>query len=299
MNRPSGAAPRVDQSMVGLSDRYYSECHAVFRRATNQSDLMLAEMDRLIGEANGSSILSVGSGTGLFEIPMLERMLDQDQIPARFVGIDIDAHACRTLRRRLRSSFGSPFEYRVHQQAFDGFDDQERFDLLLFVHTFEYLIDDPLGSLQRAHALLNPGGRMLIFSPLRGGINAIYEQHTAGCFSDDLDRLLQTAGLQYQGGLIEAECDIAALMSDSEVPRAPSNREAAQGLAEPSASAAHGAGTQPDHSERLALLSFLTQLDCRPLDPAQLKTFIDYYRSLRSPETGMVPHPTTAFLVAK
>ena len=52
-----------------LTDPYYSQSHQVFRRATNQTELML---DHLVERLRGSarlSICSVGSGAGLFEIP--------------------------------------------------------------------------------------------------------------------------------------------------------------------------------------------------------------------------------------
>ncbi len=229
---------------------------------------MLAQLLRLTGDPAPSTLLSIGSGTGLFEIPMLQGIQANGGAPKRFVGVDIDADACRLLRNRLRSSFLDRLDYQVLQLDFAHYHTAERFELVLMVHTFEYLVGDPMENLHRAHGLAADGGQLLLFSPQRGGINAIYEQVTDGCFADDLERMLSAAGLDFDMLLIEAECDVDPLSSGS-------------------------------MADRLALLSFLTQLDCRKLDPQQLDALADYYRSLRDPVSGKVPHPTTAFVIAR
>ena len=53
-----------------LADPSYSQCHEVFRRVTNQTDLMLdqlvARTPMIGGPGIGLSICSVGCGAGLF-----------------------------------------------------------------------------------------------------------------------------------------------------------------------------------------------------------------------------------------
>lgn len=73
--------------------------------------------------------------------------------------------------------------------------------------------------------------------------------------------------IPYRARQIEAECDIVPL-------------------------------ADPAHAERHALLSFLTQLDCRGLDPARLEELAAYYQSLAPPGTSKLPHPTTLFVIA-
>lgn len=228
---------------------------------------MLEALEAVISGRERLSILSVGAGTGLFEIPMLESVRASGIELTRFVGIDVDPPACRALDRRLRERFGDSLDFQVVNQPFEQFEAHRRFDLVLFVHTFEYLTGDPNRWIERARRLLDRGGRLVIFSPQRGGINQIYERFTQGCFSNDLERLLEAAGIDYSANLISAHCEIGPLFD-------------------------------PDHPDRIELLSFLTQLDCRPLEAEQQARFIRCYRSLQDPDTGKIPHPTTAFVIA-
>lgn len=258
----------LNPAELRLEGEYYSACQQVFRRTTNQSDRMLDKLQQILDGRLRLSVLSVGSGMGLFEIPLLERLMAEGARLDRFVGIDLDQHACQVLRQRLRERFGGRLDFEVVESAFERFQSEERFGLVLFVHTFEYLRGDLVRCLGRAWRMLAHSGRLVLFSPQRGGINAIYEQVSQGSFANDLQRLLEAAGLEYSAEQVAAECTIEPLLDRH-------------------------------HPERVALLSFLTQLDCRQVSADRQDRFSEYFRSLCEPQTALLPHPTTVFTIRR
>ena len=137
--------------MIPLTGEYYVECNDVFRRTTNQSEQMLAEMRKFAGSRSDLRILSVGSGVGLFEIPMLQMLGDK---VASFDGVDVNEHACRTLQEKLEKEFGSSLNYKVEHRSFQKYQTDHRFEIVLFNHTFEYLSGDRLSWIQKSRDLL-------------------------------------------------------------------------------------------------------------------------------------------------
>jgi SAM-dependent methyltransferase len=245
-----------------LRGAYYAECNAVFRRTTNQSDLMLDSLERLVGNRGRLRLMSAGAGVGLFEIPMLHMLGERMR---RFVGIDFDRHACEVLERKLAEAFPAGLEWQVHHRSFQEFEAEQQFDLILFNHVFEYLDGDLAGWLNKAIGLLAENGQLVIFSPNRGGINKVYAEVADPHFTEDLMPLL--AGFRHSTHIIEANCDTDLL--DGSL----------------------------DQGDGICLLSFLTQADCRNLSVGDRKQLAKYFKSLRSPGQSSIPHPTTLIIV--
>jgi len=250
--------------MIPLSGEYYVECNELFRRSTNQSERMLAEMRSFTQDRSDLRILSVGSGVGLFEIPMLQMFDGQIK---RFVGVDVNEYACRIFQDRLREEFGASLDFDVENRSFQEFQTDQRFEIVLFNHTFEYLRRDRLSWIQKSRDLLVRSGNVLIFSPNRGGINRFYEEVFAPCFSEDLDQLLTHIGMDHSTKSIDAECDVNMLSREDEDP------------------------------DKVRLLSFLTQADCRELSSARRQELVDYFLSLTGDKESTIPHPATFFVL--
>ena len=176
--------------MKPLSGEYYLECNAVFRRSTNQAERMLEATLDATPPTPGLKVLSIGSGAGLFEIPLLHWFQASGRDVKRFVGVDINELACETLEQQLSIEFGALFDQVVVNLPFQQFTSSDRFDLVLFNHTFEYLEGDPMTWLRKGLDLRRGGGVVLIFSPNRGGINKFYDDFFGPIFSDDLQRIL-------------------------------------------------------------------------------------------------------------
>lgn len=250
--------------MKPLTGEYYVKCNEVFRNSTDQARLMLNEVDRYSVDRSKLRILSVGAGAGLFEIPMLEILGDKVE---SFAGVDVNEHACRLLIEKLERKFSGSLEYEVANEAFQDFQTGQRFEIVLFNHTFEYLDGDRLSWVQKSRDLLSDDGNVLIFSPNRGGINKFYGEVFAPCFSEDLARLLDTVGMQHTTTRIDGQLDVSLLTGDRQNP------------------------------DRIRLLSFLTQIDCRGASDSELSGFVRYFLSLRNGDTSMVHHPTTLFVL--
>ncbi len=250
--------------MIPLSGEYYVECNEIFRRSTNQAERMLSEMGEIVLGRSDLSILSVGSGAGLFEMPML-RMLEGEV--KRFVGVDVSEHACQILETKLQKEFNTLFDFEVVNRSFQDYQTDRRFKIVLFNHTFEYLEGDRLSWILKSRELLAEAGIVLIFSPNRGGINRFYEEVFAPCFSDDLEHLLTITDIDHSTTAIDAKCDVTLL------------------------------GGRDDDPELIRLLSFLTQADCRKLSSTRRREFVDYYLSLSHDETSKISHPATLFVL--
>ncbi len=255
-----------------LADPYYSQSNAMFRRATNQTEVML---DRLADHARDRgrlTILSVGSGVGLFELPMLTRLGEEGITVARFVGVDPSAHATAVLGRKLADR-SEALDFEVVASPFETYDTEARFDMVLFNHVFEYLAGDPLTWIGKSLGLLADAGNVLVFSPNRGGINQIYHEVFAELvgepplFADDIEVMLDGSGIAFSMESMMAACDVSALQRTGEDP------------------------------EKLMLLSFLTQRDCREVMPEVRERYIEYYLSLRRPGESSIPHPVTLFVM--
>ncbi len=257
-----------------LPEDYYARCHAAFRRATDQTDVMLAAVDAIGRGRAQLGILSVGSGIGLFELPMLERLQASGIHISSFVGVDRSEHACRLLERRLQEAFGVGLAFEIVPSSIEAFTTQKRFDLILYNHVLEYLGDTALQELEKSLRFLSPGGKILIFSPQRGGINKPYAQVMLACtgaeplFADDIAALLEANEFSSSKTTLPASLDISPLL---------------------------GSGRSP---EKIELLSFLTQADCRVLPDDALAAFIRHYRSLLDGHPSRISHPTTLFTVS-
>ena len=150
--------------MLALSDEYYAECHEIFRRSSNQTGLMLKEVQGIYRNSERISILSVGSGVGLFEIPMLTLLMEEGIYIPKFVGIDVNEHACNIFMMKLQAKFGSSVKFEVTNQPFQEFSSESRFDMILSNHTFEYFRDHHLKWIHKSLNLLSEGNHHLIIA---------------------------------------------------------------------------------------------------------------------------------------
>ena len=255
-----------------LTEPYYSACNEVFRSCTNQGSLMLKQMEEIFRDLERVSILSVGSGVGLFEIPMLKILQDDGVQISHFVGVDVSSHACARLQENLEAEFGPGIWYDVVCSPFQDFTSGQDFDIVLYNHTLEYLEDRPDRWFRKSQGFLTPGGQVIVFSPNRGGINLIYgevAQELGGwnpVFADDIDATLANLGNLFQKKTLVAECNVSLL--DKSDP----------------------------HPDKLKLLSFLTQRDCRAIPLEARESYVEYFLSLRQ-GGHTIPHPTTMFVL--
>ncbi|MDK1029934.1 MAG: methyltransferase domain-containing protein [Anaerolineae bacterium] len=259
--------------MAILAGDYYAESHKIFRQATDQQQLMLVEVIQRVQRAAKLSILSVGSGVGLFEVPLLEQLIERGVEITKFIGNDIDPYSCALLTQKLTNSFGGTLDYEVVADPFEDFVSSDRFDLILFTHVFEYLPKDHLKWLKKAQDFLTDDGHIFIFSPNKPGINKIYAETFqtlhgySPLFTAELKKIIIKGGLPFKSKEIQAECDIS-LLKEKKI-----------------------------SSQGLMLLSFLVQIDCRVIPTKTQNEYLEYFISLQLPGKASIPHPTTMFII--
>ncbi len=257
--------------MLSLGGAYYAECNKVFRKKTTQVASMHRAVQEYCSNKQKLRILSVGSGVGLFEIPMLKLLIRDGLIISSFVGVDVDKHACTVFSNKLRSEFGALLSFDVINQSFQEFSSDSTFDIVLYNHVFEYLGKQHLRWINKSLNLRSDRGNVLIFSPNRGGINKIYAESMKEVngfdpfFGDDIEAMLSNKSIPFYEKAIPGECDISLLDQPNEDP------------------------------DKVRLLSFLTQMDCRPLCDAEKERYAEYYRSLSNDRKNFIPHPATLF----
>jgi SAM-dependent methyltransferase len=257
--------------VLPLAGDYYADCNEVFRKATTQAAEMLREVQEYCRHKQNLSILSVGSGVGLFEVPMINLLIRDGMTIRSFVGVEADEYACNVLRSTLRSEFSSLFTFEVFNQSFQEYSPSSTFDIVLYNHVFEYLGKHHLNWIHKSIDLLSDQGNILIFSPNRGGINKIYAETAKTVngfdpfFADDIEAMLRSDTIPFFERAIAGECDISLLEEPNEDP------------------------------DKIRLLSFLTQIDCRFVPDVQKNNYSRYYQSLRCEGGNSIPHPATLF----
>jgi SAM-dependent methyltransferase len=259
--------------MEPLKGEYYSTCHQVFRRATNQGEMMVAETLQVIEGRNGLSVASIGSGTGLFEIPLLKHMRVKGIDVLNFCGVEMDEYACIEFGRELSAHFDGTMRFDLYNGRYEDFPEGEKFDLTVFNHTMEYLNGNPVPWIQKALRSTTTGGRVLIFSPDQGGINRFYEENllrmtgSSPLFSNSLRDALEGARIPFEARRLMAKCETQLLDM---------------------------AGRK---DEKIRFLSFLTHVDCREVEDTDLERYARYFIGLRRDGAGYIAHPTTLFIL--
>jgi SAM-dependent methyltransferase len=259
---------------LALKGPYYAECQKVFRASTNQDELMLSALLQHCSDLNDFSILSVGSGSGLFELPMLEVLFNAGKRVSHFVGVDIDEDANQLLLNALDSDFAGRLQYEVVSASFDTYQSSAPADLILYNHVFEYIRDGHISWMRKSLDLLAKSGKLLLFSPIQGGINAIYEDNMSSHFdyapyySADIETMLSDEDIPFTKERIQGECDVSLLAKLGE------------------------------DADAMRLLSFLTQVDARQLADEKAVEQVLYFQSLADQDSPLIPHPTDLFILA-
>ena len=106
-------------------------------------------LDFIIQHASGTSILDVGTGSGL--LPHLARARGYD-----VEGTDLSKHVSETLPKKSGLT--------VHHGALEEIDFKRQYDIITMLHVLEHTAD-PLSTMIRARELLKDGGSIVVVVP--------------------------------------------------------------------------------------------------------------------------------------
>ncbi len=112
-------------------------------------------------------VLSVGAGDGSFDREWLVHLPEMQH----YVALEPYASHFDELKQR----FAEDARAEIIQSGFEGFESGSSFDLIVFAHSLYYMKDREK-QLQRARAMLKPGGQCWVFHQTERGIHEIQQR---------------------------------------------------------------------------------------------------------------------------
>lgn len=262
-----------------LNDREYAECFDTFKQiSTEWRSTKMWLIDEFLPQRKWTSplnILSIGSGTGDFDLQMMKFILKRWQIES-YVAVDPNSDHNRIFQTRFQES-GLPIQdFRIVPQAFTVQNLDMKFDLVHMTHCL-YYIPDRLKAIQGALDILNNHGRVLIFHQTPLGINEIQRRFLKRAkgrenemySSKDIHRLLESLHVTFDFDIIDGILDVSEF------------------------------GASESLKER-RLLNFF--LECRAdlLPPEFRREVVDFINSLAFPDKNhqVIFHPVGVFSIS-
>lgn len=265
-----------------LRGYYYEQCNRIFRQSSNQQQHMLEwalrNTQHHVSTDESFDVLSIGCGCGIFDLPFLKRLMSGNEgTTFNYVGVDYNNEQVKHLRAALYAAKLELLNYRIDYADIANWQPDQLFDCILLVHSL-YYIPNPFKVLDKARALLKPGGKILIFSAEKDGINMAAEAFVQAdeiprdnnnyVFNDTIDRYLKQREVPAQRECLNATFDASSIFAQIE-------------------------------DDRTQLLSFLAQIDLREtLNTENLSVFNRWLKALPVPGSSKeyaVHHPVWAY----
>ena len=196
-------------TLPGLVPATYARTHAAFELLSDQRLLVTAHLaERFVRRGGGPiSVLAVGCGDGTLDAPLASSLADVRPLrPVRYVGVDPYGASTRAFTTALDGLDRPTLTHEVHTSTFDEAQVTGTFDIVTFVHSM-YYVPDVEHTLRSAHALLRPGGELVVLSAPRAHLNALVEvlappvEGHPQWFSDDVAVALRRTGLSVEAPL--------------------------------------------------------------------------------------------------
>ena len=262
-------------SPVPLEGEHYASSLAIYEAASDQRRRILAwARESLIPDldAEQTSILSVGCGAGDLDKEILAASVEQSERVA-YVGLEPDASQCERFMSQMGDKAKGGVEVEARNLFFEDLHDPRRYDLVILVHSLYYMAD-PAEAIEKALALVNDGGRLVILLAANDTLNELassfweVEADREAWFSEDLCAYLDHYGLSYEHERIEARLNVTQCFD-------------------------------PDSAVGTQLADFIAQVATEKLTP-QLRDMIGQYLDATSEHDGeqrWLPHNVDAFII--
>jgi SAM-dependent methyltransferase len=273
---------RLDRALIGssdlvpLGDARYLETHGIYEGRSNQQRLIIDwfgdQVAPTIQPEGSFRVLSVGCGSGILDVPIATRLLEQTD-DLHYVGVDPNRIECEVFQQQFTGAALDQAQVEVIPTTFEDFEAACSFDLIHFVHSLYYM-PDPTEALEKARKLLAPGGRLIVFHAPREALNDLtvrfwdkqYARPTL--FAEDFAETLDAWSWDYERERVEARLEVTPL--------------------------AHA-----DSSIGLALRDFIVQFDSLQL-PEPVQDLVGRYLRLISVEDRgetHIAHPVDVFVI--
>jgi SAM-dependent methyltransferase len=220
------------------------------------------------------SILSVGCGSGDFDLELINLLLRQYS-SLQYDAVEPNSSFLEKFQHSLAQQAFSTVDLQLHALPFEAFSSQGGFNLVHFTHSL-YYIPDRERAIRQALDLLKKDGLLLIFHQTPWGIHQIQRQFLKRAKGDeheelssqDISELLNQLGISYRMETVESFLDVSALH--------------------------HNQLPMSDD-----LLSFFLECDARQLNNSFKKEVVDYIESISVIKNGhqILFHPVAVFIL--
>lgn len=214
---------KIRQELAGvdtiapLEGQRYATCLQSYEEASNQRELILGWFtDHVIPKLSTerASFLSVGCGAGVLDKKILAAGKEHAS-SISYMGLEPDPCQCERFIARMVSESDPNIRVGVHNTSFEQFTGQDRFDLVLMVHSLYYM-EDAKAAILHALNLVNDSGRLAVLIASNDTLNELSnsfwgrEKRGSTWFSEDLREHLEKLGVPFESKRIEATLDITS-----------------------------------------------------------------------------------------
>ena len=202
-----------------LSDREYAECFDTFKQISTewQSTQKWLTDDFLpqCAWTEPMNILSIGSGTGDFDLQLMKLILKHWRIES-YVAVDPNLDHNEAFASRFRESGLPVQDFRILSQTFPVQNLDLKFDLIHMTHCL-YYIPNRLKAIQGSLDILNNKGLILIFHQTPLGINEVQKSFLRRAkgyegemySSKNIYRLLESLQVTFTFDIIDGILDVS------------------------------------------------------------------------------------------
>jgi SAM-dependent methyltransferase len=202
-----------------LSDREYAECFDTFKQISSEwestQNWLTNDFLPKCNWTDALNILSIGSGTGDFDLQLMKLILKRWQIDS-YVAVDPNTDHNRIFSTRFRKSGPPVSDFQILSRTFPVQDLGIKFDLIHMTHCLYYM-PDRIKAIQGALDILNNQGLILIFHQTPLGINEIQRRFLKRAkgnenemySSKDIYRLLESLPVTFTFDIIDGILDVS------------------------------------------------------------------------------------------
>lgn len=259
-----------------LAEARFLDTHKLFESRSDQRQQIHTwferDLVREVRENEPCRVLSVGCGSGVLDVPVAKRFADRAS-SLHYVGVNPNQTECRCFAGAFDAAGIPNAELELAAMGFEDYrPGDQRFDVVHFVQALYYLPDIP-HELERAYAMLAPGGILALVHAPRGALNELaapfydrmYGRRTL--FAEDLMEMFDDRGWGYRRHRLDARLDVSALKDRGD--------------------------------EALALRDFIVQAETSELPTAVqqlLDTYLERAMVVRG-DRAYIPHPVDVFVI--
>lgn len=217
-----------------LSDHRFDRSHEWFEGQSNQQAQILDWLQRFgtqqierckMASRNNTRnvaepfrVLSVGCGSGILDLPLIQTLTDQieasnNRDTIHYTGIDPNPVACGRFRTEFHNLEISSTELLVLEETVESYQHAAPIDLTHVVHSMYYFAE-PAVSLRLLMQNIAEDGELVIFQAPKGDLNRLADCFWQGhakdpiWFSADLQTHLQETGISFTNSRLDAEVDV-------------------------------------------------------------------------------------------